>query len=99
MSENSKPCPQFSYWGASYPDACCINGKLYDLDRCNDNDNLYEPIDDIPCPFCRTEEFIECDPFGKEEEFYEGIENEEKAREKTRDWYLQWIDGMKKRYG
>lgn len=31
MSENKKPCPQFPYWGAHYPDACCIDGKLYDL--------------------------------------------------------------------
>lgn len=36
MSENKKTCPQFPYWGASYPDACCINGKLYDLDRCDE---------------------------------------------------------------
>ncbi len=63
MSENKKPCPQFPYWGAHYPDACCIDGKLYDLDRCDENCNLYEPIDDVPCPFCQTENFIELDPF------------------------------------
>lgn len=33
MNENKKPCPQFPYWGARYPDACCVDGKLYDLDR------------------------------------------------------------------
>ena len=32
MSENKKPCPQFPYWGASYPDACCV-----DLDYCDEN--------------------------------------------------------------
>lgn len=98
MSENNKPCPQFPYWGAHYPDACCVDGKLYDLDRCDENGNLYEPIDDIPCPFCQTEEFIECDPFGKEDEFYEGIEDEEKAKEKAREWYLEWIEELKVKY-
>ena len=37
MSENNKPCPQFPYWGASYPDACCVDGKLQDLDYCAEN--------------------------------------------------------------
>lgn len=32
MNENNKPCPQFPFFGASYPDACCINGKLYEKD-------------------------------------------------------------------
>ena len=43
MNENKRPCPQFPYWGAKYPDACCVNGELYDLDRCDENGNLYEP--------------------------------------------------------
>ena len=42
MSENNKPCPQFPYWGASYPDACCVDGKLQDLDYCDENGNLYD---------------------------------------------------------
>lgn len=54
MDENKKPCPQFPFWGAKYPDACCVNGELYDLDRCDENGNLYEPIDYVPCPFCQT---------------------------------------------
>ncbi|CUP29430.1 Uncharacterised protein [Bacteroides uniformis] len=37
MSENKKPCPQFPYWGASYPDACCVDGILQDLDYCDEN--------------------------------------------------------------
>lgn len=35
---------------------------------------------------------------GKEDEFYEGIEDEEKSKEKAREWYLNWIEGMKKKY-
>nr|DAQ58954.1 MAG TPA: restriction alleviation protein [Caudoviricetes sp.] len=98
MSENNKPCPQFPYWGASYPDACCVNGELQDLDYCDENGNLYDKGEGVPCPFCRTEEFIEYDPFSKEDEFYEGIEDEDKAKEKAREWYLNWIEEMKKKY-
>ena len=50
MSENNKPCPQFPYWGASYPDACCVDGKLQDLDYCDENGNLYDKGEDVPCP-------------------------------------------------
>lgn len=31
----------------------------------------------------------------QEDEFYEGIENEEKAKEKSREWYLNWINYMR----
>jgi hypothetical protein len=58
MSDNIKNCPDFPFFGAHYPDASCINGKLYDLDDCDDDKNLYEPTEDWPCPFCRTEAFI-----------------------------------------
>lgn len=94
MSEQNKQCPEFPFFGASYPDACCINGYLWDLDKCDENGNLYGE-GDTPCPFCNTEEFIECDPFSKEDEFYEGIEDMDKAKEKARDWYLNWINSKK----
>lgn len=58
------------------------------------NGNLYGE-GDTPCPFCNTEKFIEYDPFSKENEFYEGIENEEKAKEMSREWYLNWINSKK----
>ena len=51
MSKNKKPCPQFPYWGASYPDACCVDGILQDLDYCDENGNLYDKGEDVPCPF------------------------------------------------
>ena len=35
-------CPVFPYFGASYPDACCIDGYLYDMDDCDDYGNMYE---------------------------------------------------------
>lgn len=94
MSGQNKQCPEFPFFGVSYPDARCINGYLWDLDKCDENGNLYG-VGDIPCPFCNTEKFIEYDPFSKEDEFYEGIENEEKAKEKSREWYLNWINYMR----
>lgn len=60
--EEKKPkvatCPEFPFFGAKYPDAGCIDGQLYDLDKCDDNGNLYVPGEYWPCPFCNTEEFI-----------------------------------------
>lgn len=51
-------CPQFPYFGAQYPDACCVDGQLYDLDNCDDEGNFYEPDEYHPCPFCNTKEFM-----------------------------------------
>lgn len=31
-----------SDFGASYPDSKCFGGRLYDLDNCDDEGNLYE---------------------------------------------------------
>lgn len=41
MEEKIKQCPEFPFFGASYPDARCINGYLWDLDKCNENGELY----------------------------------------------------------
>lgn len=71
-------CPEFPYFGASYPDARCIDGRLYDLDYCDDNGNLYEPGEFVPCPFCRPKEFMESKDMTQEE--YDEYMNELKAR-------------------
>lgn len=107
--EQINSCPEFPFWGASYPDACCIDGKLFDLDRCDDEGNLYQPGDDVPCPFCQTEDFIECDVFNKADLICEELMEDdsveeydlhfEEAREKAREWYLNWIKLMKEKYG
>ena len=52
-------CPEFPFFGATYPDARCIDGNLYDLDDCDYVGNLYDYGDYNPCPFCRKNEFIE----------------------------------------
>jgi len=51
-------CPEFPFFGASYPDATCIDGYLWDLDKC-DESGLISSGDNPPCPFCNTEEFID----------------------------------------
>lgn len=54
---DKKQCPNFPFFGASYPDAGCIDGQLWDLDKC-DESGLYSSGDNPPCPFCNTEAFI-----------------------------------------
>lgn len=51
-------CPEFPFFGAKYPDARCVDGKLYDLDKCDDQGRLYEMGEYWPCPFCNTKEFV-----------------------------------------
>jgi hypothetical protein len=52
-------CPQFPFFGAAYPDAMCIDGSLWDLDKCDENGLIYSSGDNPPCPFCNTEAFID----------------------------------------
>lgn len=61
-------CPEFPYFGAHYPDATCIDGHLWDLDKYEDG-HLYGG-GEVPCPFCNSELFIE----------YEGAETKKQKR-------------------
>ena len=51
-------CPEFPFFGATYPDATCIDGHLWDLDKCDEN-GLISSGDNPPCPFCNTEAFVD----------------------------------------
>ena len=42
-------------FGASYPDACCIAGHLWDLDSCDEPGGGLSVGGDIPCPQCNAE--------------------------------------------
>ena len=46
-------------FGASYFDSCCIDGQLYDLDSCDSDGNLFEPLEFMPCPQCNHEAWVE----------------------------------------
>ena len=80
----SKGCGiEFPYFGASYPDAICIDGYLWDLDSGNSGEELTLGGDD-PCPVCNTEEWLE-----------RVLENEEFD---TREEALEYVEQLKKRY-
>lgn len=51
-------CPEIPFFGAKYPDATCIDGQLYDIDKCDSDGNLYEMSDYVPCPFCKGEDYV-----------------------------------------
>lgn len=44
-------------FGASYIDSECFGGQLYDLDN-GEQGVLYEPMEYLPCPQCRHEEWL-----------------------------------------
>lgn len=52
-----KSCIQYPHFGASYPDACCIDGFLWDLDS-NDDSGLLGVGGSDPCPCCNTKSYI-----------------------------------------
>lgn len=45
-------------FGASYLDSECFGGQLYDLDNCDEPGTLNEPMEYLPCPQCRHEEWL-----------------------------------------
>ena len=49
---------QASHFGASYPDATCIDGYLWDLDSCDEPGGSLSSGGDVPCPCCNTREYI-----------------------------------------
>lgn len=54
---NENRCPEFPYFGANYPDARCVDGFLWDMDKCDDLGRLYGGGEE-PCPLCNTESFF-----------------------------------------
>lgn len=52
-------CPEFPFFGATYPDARCIDGYLWDLDSCDDSQEYLTSGGDEPCPFCNYAEAVE----------------------------------------
>lgn len=46
-----------SHFGATYPDATCIDGYLWDLDSCDGEGNLYGG-GEVACPCCNTREYV-----------------------------------------
>jgi hypothetical protein len=42
----------YEFGAGRYPDSVCMDGRLFDADNCDDKGNLYEPMEEIPCPMC-----------------------------------------------
>lgn len=49
---------QGSHFGATYPDAICIDGELWDLDSCDEPGGPLFSGGDVPCPCCNTKEYV-----------------------------------------
>lgn len=48
----------YEFGAGRYPDSQCFGGRLYDMDNCDNDGNIYDPLDDIPCPMCRPKTAI-----------------------------------------
>jgi hypothetical protein len=46
-------------FGARYPDSVCVDGRLLDADHCDNEGNLYDNDEDIPCPMCRRADAVQ----------------------------------------
>lgn len=58
MSEQSNACDyQGSHFGATYEDACCIDGYLWDLDSCDEPGGALQHGGEIPCPKCNAKAY------------------------------------------
>lgn len=100
-------CPVFPFFGATYPDAQCIDGQLWDLDNCNDN-GLYSIGDNPPCPFCNTEAFVDYHTEIDDKEMEEMNNDESLSAEdraeilesnRTKDDATKWAAALKVKYG
>lgn len=76
-------CPEFPFFGAHYPDAGCIDGELWDLDKCDEN-GLYSSGDNPPCPFCNTKNFLK--------------QNEDDDAGNSRYQLLKYLKSVKDKY-
>lgn len=78
---------EFPYFGASYPDARCIDGYLWDMDSGEaDEDGVSYSYggNGYPCPVCNTKEWLE-----------HVMENEEFE---TKENALVYVEQLKKHY-
>jgi hypothetical protein len=66
--EQKKICPEISMFGATYPDATCIDGYLWDMDSYEEDAGGFTQGGEIPCPNCNKAEYdkYEFDLFDEE---------------------------------
>ena len=79
MADREKGCGiEFPHFGASYPDARCCDGYLYDMDSWDESLGGFTIGGDDPCPVCNTEKWLEdalkSELFDSKEEALEYVE-------------------------
>lgn len=86
MEEDKKECCgiEFPHFGASYPDARCCDGYLWDLDSWEEDLGGCTIGGDDPCPVCNTEKWLED---VMDAEIFD-----------TKEEALQYVEELKKRY-
>ena len=75
---------EFPHFGASYPDAQCIDGYLWDMDSYDSADGCLHIGGDDPCPVCNTEKWLEV---VMEDELFE-----------SRESALEYVERLKQKY-
>lgn len=58
MAEKKCTYQGYEFGAGTYPDSICIDGRLFDADHCDNDGNLYDTDEDIPCPMCRPKEAV-----------------------------------------
>lgn len=76
---------EFPHFGATYPDARCCDGYLWDMDSWDKSLGGMTIGGDDPCPVCNTEEWLR-------------IVVDEDGVFKTREDALAYVEQLKKRY-
>lgn len=89
----------YEFGAGTYPDSVCIDGRLFDADHCDDEGNLFDIDEDVPCPICRREEAIawwtERNAFFVEDEG----DDEDTALRKAREAATSLVDDIRRNRG
>lgn len=75
---------EFPHFGASYPDARCYDGYLWDMDSWDESLGGMTVGGDDPCPVCNTDKWLE-----------RVMENEEFE---TKENALDYVKHLKEKY-
>lgn len=106
VSSSAVHCPEFPFFGASYPDATCIDGFLWDLDNCDDS-GLISSGENPPCPFCNTKAFVDYytqidDKELQEMDSDESLSEQDKKdildSNRTKEDVIKWVEALKSKH-
>lgn len=88
----------YEFGAGRYPDSLCIGGRLFDADACDGDGNLFDPMEDIPCPMCHPAEAIAwwadrnyC--------FMDGDESDEEVRRRAHENAISLVTDIRRNRG